>query len=249
MGHGALLLGHRIRPSSRPFASRRPDRSTSVPATSWRATGPSGHPAGPDRRARALHVERDGGDAARPAGRPRLHRPGEGAQAGRALPRLARPVAIGADPPFDRTRPRGCRPESRAPSSPSRPTSAALAGALAQRRRRRRHPRADRGRLGHGAAARTVSRSGSPAARTRRRARRLRRGRDRLPLVARRRAGGIGVTPDLTALAKVVAGGLPGGALGGRADVMDVLGGPPTTRARSSTRARTTRIRCPPPPA
>ena len=33
----------------------------------------------------------------------------------------------------------------------------------------------------------------------------------------------IGVTPDLTTLAKVVAGGLPGGALTGRADVMDVL--------------------------
>jgi glutamate-1-semialdehyde 2,1-aminomutase len=33
----------------------------------------------------------------------------------------------------------------------------------------------------------------------------------------------IGVTPDLTALAKVVAGGMPGGALAGRADVMDVL--------------------------
>jgi glutamate-1-semialdehyde 2,1-aminomutase len=33
----------------------------------------------------------------------------------------------------------------------------------------------------------------------------------------------IGVTPDLTALAKVVAGGLPGGALTGRSDVMDVL--------------------------
>jgi glutamate-1-semialdehyde 2,1-aminomutase len=33
----------------------------------------------------------------------------------------------------------------------------------------------------------------------------------------------IGVTPDLTALAKIVAGGLPGGALAGRADVMDAL--------------------------
>ena len=33
----------------------------------------------------------------------------------------------------------------------------------------------------------------------------------------------IGVTPDLTSLAKVVAGGLPGGALTGRADAMDVL--------------------------
>jgi glutamate-1-semialdehyde 2,1-aminomutase len=33
----------------------------------------------------------------------------------------------------------------------------------------------------------------------------------------------IGVTPDLSALAKVLAGGLPGGALAGRADVMEVL--------------------------
>jgi glutamate-1-semialdehyde 2,1-aminomutase len=32
-----------------------------------------------------------------------------------------------------------------------------------------------------------------------------------------------GVTPDLTTMAKIVAGGLPGGAVGGRADVMDVL--------------------------
>lgn len=32
-----------------------------------------------------------------------------------------------------------------------------------------------------------------------------------------------GVVPDLTALAKVLAGGLPGGALAGRADVMEVL--------------------------
>ena len=33
----------------------------------------------------------------------------------------------------------------------------------------------------------------------------------------------LGVTPDLTALAKIVAGGMPGGALTGRADVMEVL--------------------------
>jgi glutamate-1-semialdehyde 2,1-aminomutase len=32
-----------------------------------------------------------------------------------------------------------------------------------------------------------------------------------------------GVTPDLTTLAKVLAGGLPGGCLGGRADLLDVL--------------------------
>ena len=33
----------------------------------------------------------------------------------------------------------------------------------------------------------------------------------------------IGVTPDLTTLAKVVTGGLPGGAVGGRAEIMRVL--------------------------
>jgi glutamate-1-semialdehyde 2,1-aminomutase len=32
-----------------------------------------------------------------------------------------------------------------------------------------------------------------------------------------------GITPDLTTLAKVLAGGLPGGCLGGRADLLDVL--------------------------
>lgn len=32
-----------------------------------------------------------------------------------------------------------------------------------------------------------------------------------------------GVTPDLTTMAKIVAGGLPGGAVGGRADIMELL--------------------------
>jgi glutamate-1-semialdehyde 2,1-aminomutase len=35
--------------------------------------------------------------------------------------------------------------------------------------------------------------------------------------------GHTGVTPDLTALAKILAGGLPGGAICGRGDIMDVL--------------------------
>jgi glutamate-1-semialdehyde 2,1-aminomutase len=35
-----------------------------------------------------------------------------------------------------------------------------------------------------------------------------------------------GVTPDLTVLGKVLAGGMPGGAVGGRADLMDHLAGP-----------------------
>ncbi len=33
----------------------------------------------------------------------------------------------------------------------------------------------------------------------------------------------VGVTPDMTTMAKIVAGGLPGGAIGGRADIMSVL--------------------------
>jgi glutamate-1-semialdehyde 2,1-aminomutase len=34
----------------------------------------------------------------------------------------------------------------------------------------------------------------------------------------------VGVTPDMTALAKIVSGGLPGGAIAGRADIMNGLG-------------------------
>jgi len=32
-----------------------------------------------------------------------------------------------------------------------------------------------------------------------------------------------GVTPDLTTMAKIVAGALPGGAVGGRADIIDMI--------------------------
>ncbi len=38
------------------------------------------------------------------------------------------------------------------------------------------------------------------------------------------------VTPDLTTMAKVVAGGLPGGAVGGRAEIMETIGGGGPTR-------------------
>ena len=36
--------------------------------------------------------------------------------------------------------------------------------------------------------------------------------------------GRFGVTPDVSAFAKILAGGLPGGAVGGRADILDVIG-------------------------
>ena len=35
--------------------------------------------------------------------------------------------------------------------------------------------------------------------------------------------GSTGVTPDLTTLAKILAGGLPGGAVAGRADILSAL--------------------------
>ena len=55
------------------------------------------------------------------------------------------------------------------------------------------------------------------------RAARLRRGDHRLPRRARRCAGALRRAPDLTILGKIVGGGLPLAAFGGRADVMDRL--------------------------
>ena len=57
-----------------------------------------------------------------------------------------------------------------------------------------------------------------------------------------------GVTPDLTVLGKILAGGMPGGAVAGRADLMEHLALPGDDRAGSPIPARTTRIRCRRPP-
>ena len=57
----------------------------------------------------------------------------------------------------------------------------------------------------------------------RRRTADLRRGDLRLPRRRRRRAGGGGVRPDLTCLGKIIGGGLPVGAYGGRADLMELV--------------------------
>ena len=62
-----------------------------------------------------------------------------------------------------------------------------------------------------------------------------------------------GITPDLTTLAKILAGGLPGGAVVGRADVLDRLDfaarrSRPATR-RSSIPAPSTPTRSRPRPA
>ena len=45
-----------------------------------------------------------------------------------------------------------------------------------------------------------------------------------------------GIKPDLTTMAKIVAGGFPGGAVAGRADIMDQLGNEDDTRADSPSR-------------
>ena len=57
----------------------------------------------------------------------------------------------------------------------------------------------------------------------------------------------VGITPDLTTLAKILSGGLPGGAVVGRKDILDLLDFEATkARAarRSATRARSTPTRC-----
>ena len=88
--------------------------------------------------------------------------------------------------------------------------------------------------------------------RAQRRAADLRRSDHRLPLLARRCPGVLCIKPDLTTLAKILAGGLPGGAVVGRRDIMDQLDfaqAQPPDAKRSRTTARSTPTRCRPPPA
>jgi hypothetical protein len=51
----------------------------------------------------------------------------------------------------------------------------------------------------------------------------LRRGDDRLPRRPGRRAGHYGITPDLTTLGKVIGGGMPVGAFGGKREIMEKI--------------------------
>jgi glutamate-1-semialdehyde 2,1-aminomutase len=51
----------------------------------------------------------------------------------------------------------------------------------------------------------------------------LRRGDDRLPRRPGRRPGAYGITPDLTTLGKVIGGGMPVGAFGGKRDIMEKI--------------------------
>ncbi len=234
----------RIRPSSRRCAGRPGSGSTSAPSSALAGRlGRAHRRARAERRARALHLERHRGDAARAARRARLHRPQPRAQAGRALPRLARRRACpGVALPVDRRAAQGSPPnpdltvvdpfaEGALEAELARgdvacvilePTGAAWGAVplpparVASHRRRRARAR---------------------------RARRLRRGRDGLPLVAGRRAGGDRrhARPQR---AREGRRRRPARRRAGRARRRDGGARLPRRRApRSSTRARTTRTR------
>ena len=87
------------------------------------------------------------------------------------------------------------------------------------------HRRADCRQHGRGAAGRRLPRRAcATAARAHGIAADLRRGDLRLPRRGRRRAGSSSAcTPDLTCLGKIIGGGLPVGAYGGRADIMRLV--------------------------
>ena len=116
----------------------------------------------------------------------------------------------------------------------------------ARRRRGVRDRRAGRRQHGPRRARARLPRRAAGRVRPRRRAADLRRGDHRVP--PRRAAAPrqrFGVRPDLTCFGKVIGGGLPIGAFGGRADVMDGAG---AARARCTRRARCRGTRWRPPP-
>ena len=79
------------------------------------------------------------------------------------------------------------------------------------------------GNMGLVVPARGLPRGPARADRGRRRAARLRRGDDRLPRAPGGAQALYGITPDLTTLGKVIGGGLPVGAYGGRREIMELV--------------------------
>ena len=215
------------------------------------ALGRAGAAAGPVRRARAVHRVRHRGLASGAAARARLHRQTEGGALRRPLPRLARSGRGRLDLALRRLRAGGrfCRAR-RADDSACRPTTS-------RPWPRRLQARDDIAAVilegsgaswGSGAAARRLPRR---PARRRRKERGVVMILDEVITGFRWSRGGaqarFNVIPDMCVLAKIVAGGLPGGAVGGRADIMDQLDRPPRRRRggrRSAIRARSTPTRC-----
>src|SRR4051812_10118320 len=206
--------------------------------------GRAGGTARPLRRAGALHLQRDRGVAARAAGRPGRHRAGHDREAGRPFLRLARPgggrvrpavrparhrpaaARPGPAPPFDQPDTAGL-PRGLASSVAVIPADeGALAGVLRTRDVAAVILEPSGAAWGTvplppgflAAARRLASESGTLLVF------------DEVVSGFRWAPGGVqqvtGVVPDLTVLGKVLAGGMPGGAVGGRADLMDHLAGP-----------------------
>src|SRR3954453_5659514 len=188
--------------------------------------GRAGGTARPVRRAGALHLQRDRGVAARAAGRPGRHRAGHDREAGRPFSRLARPGGGRVRPPVRPPGP-GAAAAPPDPAGVARGLASSVAvipadeGALAGVLRPRDVAAVILEPSGAAwgtvplppgflaAARRLASESGTLLVF------------DEVVSGFRWAPGGVqqatGVVPDLTVLGKVLAGGLPGGAVGGRA--------------------------------
>ena len=165
-------------------------------------------------------------------GGPGRHRAGQDRQVGGHFHGWHDQVAVGSDPPFGEPDTAGLPDATHASvTRHSRPMSRPWPTRCAEAT----SPPSSWSRPGAAwatvAAARRVPRRGEEADRRDRDAAGLRRGRLRIPVGARRRPGSVGGAPDLTVLGKILAGGMPGGAVCGRADLMRLLSGPAAGRA------------------
>ena len=249
-GHGALLLGHRHPGGRRGGAARRwTTAPISAPATSSKSNGPSGSRPDPDARARALHLVRHRGDADGGAARARLHRQAKLIRFNDHFHGWHDHMAVGPHKSFRRhaddrrAAARGRQSCCCAPTTSPRPRGAwtrnpEIAAVIIEPTGAIVRPGADR---------RRVPARAAPADARAWRAADLRRGRQRLPGDAGRRAEGLRHPPRPVELAKIVAGGLPGGAVTGRKDILDLLdfqAAATPGRRRSRIPARSTPIRC-----
>ena len=259
-GHGALLLGHRhpVVIEAVHAGARRAARS-SAPATRARSPGRarSRSWSRPPRRVRFTSSGTEATLMAR-AARARVHRARDAACASSGhFHGWHDHMAFGYTNHFDGTPTPGVLGgvAQKSVLLRSRRRRAACEAALDdQHRHRRRDHRADRLELRPGADRAGVPARAAPAHRGTWRAADLRRGGHRLP--RRRRAARrwrSASRPDLTSFAKIVAGGLPGGAVAGRKDILDLLdfqrARRQRARRRSSIPARSTPTRFRPPPA
>ena len=227
MGHGALLLGH--------------GDPAVVDAVRHQATlafhpgachelecewAEAGHGPGAVGRAGQVHRQRDRGHAAGAAAGPRGHRPGAGGEAGRSFPWLALPGFVPPIAPFRGPDTAGVPGVLGAGGHGGAAGRAGGGGGAGRGGCRGRHPGAVRGGVGPpplpagllAAVREQTAATGTVLVF------------DEVVSGFRWSPGGVqavaGVTPDLTALGKILAGGMPGGAVAGRADLLEHLARP-----------------------